>query len=797
MTGKTISHYKILEKLGADGMGVVYKAQDTKLKRFVALKFLPHHLSQDEENKKRFIHEAKAASALNHPNIATIYEIDEADGQMFIAMECIEGQSLQELTIDNSQLTIDNCLTYATQIAEGLAKAHAKGIIHRDIKPANILVSEDGIVKIVDFGLAKLAGATMLTKEGTSMGTVAYMSPEQTQGIEVDHRTDIWALGAVIYEIITGKQPFAGDYEQAVMYSIMHEDPEPPTAVRTGVPMELERIVLKALAKEPGERYQRIDEMLVDLKTLKKGTVSAQTRGVSSKSTRGGPTKLVTKTHMRFGFTIAAILVFSAAGLWLYSQRKIADSPQTHLDTVVTTKSIAVLPFRDMSPSSDQAWFGEGLAEEILGALTRIPDLRVVARQSSFALVDATIGEIETRLGVTHVLSGSVRREGSRARIRAQLTQVGTQGVIWSRNFQPELSSVLDAQEEIARAVVEALEVEVGSIGNTGIMPASTANPLAYEHYLRGLQFWNRRSEADILSAIEHFRQAVGLDSSYAAAWAGLAYGYLVLPEYSPTADVQRVRDQSAVAAQKALEIDPDQPDALTAMGWGRMIYHYDWQGAEALIARALALDSTNVNALHWQSHVSSWQGRPAEAVALARKAVKLEPLSSIIRQNLAFILMEAREYDAALREVDRVLSMESSFNVSIRSIWNIHTRMGRYEKAGEALETWLVQTGRDAVAAAELAREFSVAAARFGSTGQAGTLSRKLVDRLQPGVEVAGQLYAAVGDRETTLELLEQAARERAGARNLLSIKVNPLYNFLRDDPRFRDLMRQVGLDD
>jgi len=266
MIGKTISHYKILEKLGAGGMGIVYKAQDTKLDRFVALKFLPAHLSQAEEQKKRFIHEAKAASALNHPNIATIYEINEAGGQMFIAMEYIEGKPLNKIAGDANlrPLPIDEAINYAIQIAEGLQAAHKKEIIHRDIKPANILITKDGQVKIVDFGLAKLAGRTLLTKEGTTLGTVAYMSPEQAQGAEVDHRTDIWALGAVLYQIVTGKQPFKGDYEQAVFYSIMNEDPEPITALRTGVPMELERIVTKCLDKEPNNRYQHADELIVD-----------------------------------------------------------------------------------------------------------------------------------------------------------------------------------------------------------------------------------------------------------------------------------------------------------------------------------------------------------------------------------------------------------------------------------------------------------------------------------------------------------------------------------------------------
>ncbi len=491
-----------------------------------------------------------------------------------------------------------------------------------------------------------------------------------------------------------------------------------------------------------------------------------------------------------------ALVVVAGVGWWLLAARgTAADTPQP--GAAVEAKSIAVLPFRDMSPSGDQRWFSEGLAEEILGALARVPDLRVAARQSSFALSDATIGEIGDQLGVTHVLSGSVRTEGDRARIGAQLTEVESQRALWSRDFRPELTSVLDAQEEIARAVVDALEVELGSIGEAQLMMASTASPVAHEEYLRGLQLWDRRSEPDVLSAIDHFRHAVELDSTYAAAWAGLAYAYLVLPEYSPTADVERVRNQSESAAARALSLDPEQPDALTAMGWGRMIHHYDWQGAEDLIGQALAVDSTNVHALHWRSHVSSWQGRHAEAVALARKATELDPLSSIMRQNLAYILMEARQYSEALRELDRVLSAEPSFTISHRTIWNINTRMGRYERAAGALTAWLVRTGRDAAAVTELSREFAEAAARFGEMGQPGTFSGELVDRVQPGLEIAGQLYAAVGDRETTLELLEQAYRERSGARSLLSVKVNPLFEFMRDDPRFQQLVRRVGLED
>jgi TolB-like protein/Tfp pilus assembly protein PilF len=493
--------------------------------------------------------------------------------------------------------------------------------------------------------------------------------------------------------------------------------------------------------------------------------------------------------------SVLAIAVVVACGALIMRRQPFA-SADTPSRMGTSARSLAVLPFEDMSASRDQAWFGEGVAEEILAGLTRIPGLAVVARQSSFALRDAPLADIAGELNVTHVLSGSVRTEGSRARIRAQLTEVASQAEVWSREFQPELTSVLDAQEEIARAVVDVLEIEFGAIQAEAIMSASTRDPIAHEHYLRGLRLWNRRSESSILSSIDHFSEAVDADPDYAAAWAGLAYAHLVLPEYSPTADVQLARDRSATAARRALAIDADQPDALTAMGWGRMIHHYDWRGAEEFIARALRMDSTNVNALHWQSHVLSWQSRHGEAVHLARRAIELDPLSAIMRQNLAFILMEAREYEEGLQEAERALGLEPDFEPSLQFRWNVNTRIGRFEVAATDLETWLASTGRDAVAARELAAAFRTAASTFRNTRRPGRLPTELMNRLQPGLEVSGQLYASVGDRDAALAILERGYRERAGARSLLSIGINPLYDFMGDDPDFLALLERVGLD-
>ncbi|MFQ5640839.1 MAG: protein kinase, partial [bacterium] len=409
MIGKTISHYKIIEKLGGGGMGVVYKAKDTKLKRTVALKFLPPDLTRDAEAKERFMLEAQAASALDHPNICTIYEIDETeDGQLFIAMACYDGETLKQ-KVAGGKLQVASAMDISCQIAQGMAKAHEQGIVHRDIKPANLMVTSDGIVKILDFGLAKLTGVTQLTKTGTTLGTVAYMSPEQAQGVTMDHRTDIWSLGVVLYEMVSGELPFRGEYEQAVIYSILNEEPEQTTEI----PANLQQIVAKALAKEPEDRYQQMDEILTDLSALKKELESESTKEAVGKEKQA--------------------------------------------------PSIAVLPFVDMSPEKDQEYFCDGMAEELIDALTKLEGLKVASRTSAFQFKgkEISIKKIGKELEVNQVLEGSVRKAGNRLRITAQLINVADGYHLWSEKYDRELEDVFAIQDDIAETIVNTLKVKL------------------------------------------------------------------------------------------------------------------------------------------------------------------------------------------------------------------------------------------------------------------------------------------------------------------------------------------------
>ncbi|NIU09675.1 MAG: protein kinase, partial [Phycisphaerae bacterium] len=528
MIGKTISHYKIIEKLGAGGMGTVYKAQDTKLDRFVALKFLPPHLSQDEENKKRFIHEAKAASALDHPNICTIYEIDETeDGQMFIAMACYEGESLKE-KLEKGPLPIDEAMSIAIQIAEGLAKAHSKNILHRDIKPANILVTEDGMVKIVDFGLAKLADRTMITKDGTTLGTVAYMSPEQAQGVNVDHRTDIWALGVVMYEMFTGQTPFKGDYEQAVIYSIMNEEPEPITGIQASAPPQAEQIVSKALTKNADLRYQHVDDLLMD---LQRGLAKPQATAV-----RAEPKKMVSRFVTAASVLVAVLILFFVVQRLFFTQSaSIAPSER---------RSIAVMYFDNLSNDSGLDWMQKGIVELLNAGLSRSTELRVVDTQRLSDLLrelgkeditkidQLSATEVAEQAGVGTMIRGNIIKIDTTIRLQAKVLDVGSGEILLSDHVDGKNDEDLFAMvAHLAESIRSYLEVKTASeeVTEEWLQHITTNSLTGFQYFVQGREFTIQSHWQD---AKRHYEKAVAIDSTFTAAWVGLTASCWNLGDY-------------------------------------------------------------------------------------------------------------------------------------------------------------------------------------------------------------------------------------------------------------------------
>jgi len=567
MIGQTVSHYKILEKLGGGGMGVVYKAEDTKLKRAVALKFLPAALTNDEDAKKRFVREAQAASALDHPNICTIHEIGEtADGQLFICMAFYDGETVKK-KIARGPMAIKETVDVAVGVVRGLAKAHSRGMVHRDINPANVMVTHDGHVKIVDFGLARLAGAARITKTGEMVGTTAYMSPEQLTGEDVDTRTDVWSVGVVVYEMLSGRLPFDADYEHSLMYAILHEAPEPLNAVRSDIPDALQRVVGVALEKDRHHRYQDVQSLGEDLMAASADQVVSAER----------------------------------------------------------EKSIVVLPFADMSPEKDQEYFCDGIAEEIINKLGRLKELRVASRTSAFAFKgrNEDIREIGAKIGVETVLEGSVRKSGERLRVTAQLLNAANGYHLWSERYDCELKDVFAIQDEISDNVIRALKIKLSQKEIQAVKKVMTRDIAAYDLYLRGREFFHQRHPKAIHFAIELFSRAIEKDGDYALAHAGIADCYCFLSYFD---DNPAYSEQSIAATQKALELDPKLAEAHVSRGLALSTFSTDYAESEIEFETAMELDPELFEAYYLYAHACRTQGKMKKAARLLEMACLVRP---------------------------------------------------------------------------------------------------------------------------------------------------------------------------
>jgi serine/threonine protein kinase/tetratricopeptide (TPR) repeat protein len=648
MIGKTISHYKILEKLGEGGMGVVYKAEDTKLKRTVALKFLPPELTRDPEAKERFIQEAQAASTLDHPNICNVHEIDEtADGQLFIVMTCYEGETLKQKTKDK-KLKTEEAIDIAMQIAQGLAKAHEQGMIHRDIKPANVMITRDGVAKILDFGLTKLTGQVGITKVGTTLGTTAYMSPEQVRGEDVDHRTDIWSLGAVLYEMVTGVRPFGGEYEPAVVYSILHDKPESMTSRRGDVPTELERIVEKALSKDMLKRYQHIDDMLVDLRTLfsalKTGEGGARTRKKGKKS-----------RVLIAGVAVVVIVVLGIAIIpGLFKPKK----PLLTSSSADNRKMLVVLPFENLGPAEDE-YFANGTTDAITARLASISGLGVISRQSAmqYKKSSKSIRQIGNELGVDYILEGTVQREkpgdpASRVRVIPQLIRVADDTHVWADTYDESMTEVFHVQSDIAERVAIQLDIALLEPERRVIEKRPTENLAAYENYLRGMDYIYSQNISECEMSVSLFQKAVSLDPQFAEGWAGLAMSYHSLYWVFDRPGEFTLEMQ---AAKRAQELAPDLPETHLALGFvayaqrmfDEALAHFeraDRQRPSGEAAQAIGFTLRRL-------------GRWQEALTYAEKARRLLPRSTNIYSDiLGFTKFQIRRFKEAEQDADHAI---------------------------------------------------------------------------------------------------------------------------------------------
>ncbi len=775
MIGQTLGHYRIEEKLGEGGMGVVYRARDTHLDRPVAIKVLPAETVANPERKRRFVQEAKSASALNHPNIIHIYDIDADQGVDYIAMEYVAGETLDRL-IGPEGIPVDAALQHAIQIADALAKAHAAGIVHRDLKPANIMVTGDGHVKVLDFGLAKLfereqaadsasTRTSPMTEEGAIIGTAAYMSPEQAQGLKVDARSDIFAFGAVLYEMLTGRRAFQGQTKLAILTAVLHQEPRP----LEGAPAELENMLACCLRKDPARRIGHMDEVKRALEDLKEKPASSRVVAPAPRRPRARWAAVAA----------AAALVVAATAWWFVSHR---SQP---------IDSLAVLPFVNAGGDPNTEYLSEGISESLITGLSRVPHLKVKSRDTVFRYKgqDKDAQQVGRDLSVRAVLKGRLVQRGGSLSISAELVDTSDGNLLWRDQYNRRAADILATEQEISREITRQLRLRLTGEEQHRVAASPTGSPEAYRLYIQGRYWWNRRTEESLRKSAEFFQQAIEKDPGYAPAWAGLADAFLLLGERGmPPAEAF---PKARAAADRAIELDGTLAEPHASLAHLKEIYEWDWPGAQREFQRAIDLNPEYGTAHHWYAFYLAEMGRFPEALAEIRRARELEPLSPIINSAPIILNYYARQYDRAAQEAGRILEMDPSFFMAHVALGQTYTLQRKPQEAQAELELALQLDHRSAFTLA-----YAGATAAFsGRREEARKLLQELLDlsrrrRVEP--HFLAVIYANLGEKDRAFEFFDRALQERYMRTHFL---LDPLLDGIRSDPRFQSMLQRMGL--